>query len=147
MTHPRLRKLRRRRPIIWDHRGLPVKHVSASHAGRHFDLILYWAKRNGLCVITEAEKPTFVVLSLDRNPGLLERIDAITAVAMARRRNPGGIFTLADELFGARVESDRWMATKIWNSAGRRPVDMLATGDGVEKVRNLLDKVRHGFVA
>lgn len=138
---------RRRRLIIRDRRGLPAKQVSLQHAGRCFDLLMYWAQRNGICVITEAGKPVVVLIALDHDKALTALIYATIAVAAARRRNPGGVFTLADEVFGSRARTDWWMAQEIWSLAGNRPVDKLATDRGVEEVLNILHRIQHGTFA
>ena len=138
---------RRRRLIIRDRRGLPARQVSLQRAGRHFGLLMYWAKRNGICVIAEAGKPVLVLIALNNDKALMGLIYATIAVAAARRRNPGGVFTLADEVLGSSARTDWWMAQETWSLAGMRPVDKLATEQGVEEVLNILHRVQHGLFA
>jgi len=145
VNHPR--KPRRRPRIVWDHRGLPAKRISAKRAGRHFGLLMHWVRRNGICVLTEGGKPTHVLLKPDTNPILTRLIYATVAVAAARKRNPGGVFTLADEVFGTRARTDLWMAQEIPRLAGKRPVEALATATGPEKVLNILHQIQHGIIA
>ncbi len=146
MTIGRLRKLRRRRLIVWDRRGLPARHVSVKRAGRHFGLLLYWVRQNGICVITEGGKPAAVIVSPD-NTELIDLIYATVGVAAARRRDPSGVFTFADKVFGTCDRADRWMASEIWSLGGRRPVDLLGTEEGVSEVLNLLGCIEHGLFA
>ena len=70
---------------------------------------------------------------------------AAVEVAAARRRNPGGTFTLGDQLFGDQSRTDRWMAQEINSLASKRPVDWLATSEGIDEVLNLLNRIVHGM--
>lgn len=132
------KKLRRRPRIYRDIRGLPAKHVDVRKVGRCIDLLLYWARQNGISVVTDAQKPVYVILGEEGNPGMLDHIKTTKAVEAARRRNPGGVFTLAEEVFGTRRLADLWMRTRLIALSDRRPVDLLDTGDGIGEVLAVL---------
>ncbi len=108
---------------------------------------MHLVDRNGICVIARDGKPACVVLSLSSNPALIELIYATVAVAAARRRDQGGVVSLADRIFGTRDHTDQWMASKIWSLGGKRPVDLLGTDEGVNEVRNVLGRIEHGIFA
>lgn len=108
---------------------------------------MYWVKCNGICVLTEAGKPAFVLVDPRRYAALSERVGAIVAVAAARARNPGGLFTLADEVFGTHVLADWWMAQENGSLAGMRPVEKLSTEQGLEEVLDVLRRIQHGMFA
>ncbi|GAC1643252.1 MAG: hypothetical protein NVS9B11_12560 [Candidatus Dormibacteraceae bacterium] len=148
MSRGRARRVRRRRGrIIRDQRGLPARRMPAHRAGRGFAQLLYWAKRNGISVITEAGKPAYVLLSPERYDALVRGLGATMAVAAVRARNPGGLFTLADEVFGTGPLADTWMTQGNERLAGRRPVDLLDTTQGREEVRNILQRILQGMFA
>lgn len=136
--HRRLRTIR-------DRRGLPAKRIPAARAARHFGQIMYWVKCNGTCVITEGGRPAAVLINPDHDPELTALIYARVAVAVARRRNPGGTFTLADEVFGSRACADWWMGRRTWDLAGDAPVHRLSTDHGVAEVLALLHRIQHGI--
>lgn len=139
------RGLRRRGWTIRDHRGLPAKQLDVQHAVRRFHLLQHWAKKNGISIITEAGRPVLVLFGGKANPGLLDRVETIKATEAARRRNPHGVFALADEVFGSRWRADQWMRERIVGLDYRRPVDLLVTAEGVEEVLALLNRIVHGF--
>ncbi len=147
MTFALGKKVRRRRHlVIWDRRGLPARQISAQHAGRRFDQLLYWAKQNGQCVITEAGRPACVLLSVKAYSELIWRVFATSIVAAERLRNPGGIFTLADEVFRSAYMTDLWMVSRLRSSGEGGPGNML-TPEEVEEIQSILHKTQHGFGA
>ncbi|MDB5973337.1 MAG: hypothetical protein JWR07_97 [Nevskia sp.] len=81
------------------------------------------------------------------NEELTSVICAAVAVAAARRHNPGGVFTVADKVFGAPARSDWCMAQEIRSLAGKRPVDLLGSDEGVEQVLNILYRIEYGVFA
>ena len=142
----RKKRLRRRRLInIRDRRGLPAKRVPLERGGRQFWLMMYLAKRNGICVVTEAGKPACVFISGENN-ALVGQVYAAMAVKAARRRNPQGVFTYADEILGA-VGTDRWMTSENFSLDGRRPVEYLTTDAGVKLVLKILYRIGDGTFA
>ena len=146
MTFDRPEKLRCRRGLVFrDRRGLPAKRVSLERAARQFGQMLHWARRNGICVVTDAGKPAFFLIRVE-NAALIRWIYATIAVATARQRNPGGIFTLADEIFDSPSKTDQWLVSRLRNSADEKPGDIL-TRDEVNEIQILLRKIQHGFVA
>ncbi len=147
MSVRRVRKLRRRRRVIWDRRGLPARRLSAERGGRGFGQALYWAARNGICVITRAGKLAAVLLGPAGDPKPPKGIKNITPITAARRRDPDGIFILADQIFGSRHDTDKWMVLWIWGRAGIRPVDKLGTPEGVEEIRGFLHALQRGSFA
>jgi hypothetical protein len=139
------KKRRRRQIIILDWRGLPARHVPVERAARHFGQLVYWVRRNGICVITENGKPAYVLLSPHHYLVRTGLVFAAASVAAVRRRNPGGVFTLADQVFGSRARANLWMVQKNWSLGDQRPLDKLATPDGVAEVQTLLHRIEHGI--
>lgn len=139
------RKVRRRRLIVRDNRGLPARQMDIQHVKRRYRLLLHWAEKNGISVIKEAGQPAMVMLGVKANPGLLERLEAIKATEAARRRNPRGVFDLADEVFGARWRADQWMQERMVVLGDRRPIDLPVTAEDVEEVLALLNRIIHGL--
>lgn len=112
---------RRRRPIIRDRRGLPAKQVSLQHAGRRFGLLMHWAQRNGICVITEAGKPVLVLIALNHDEALTGLIYSTIAVTDARRQpwrclHPGrrGARLARARTGGWRRRFGAWRASGPW---------------------------------
>ena len=108
--------------------------------------MLHWAKRNSLCLITDGGKPACVLLSVEAYEELTGGIYVPLVVAAERKRNPNGIFTLADEILGDAKLTDRWIASRLWSFAGGQPENQFAPEE-VEKIRSTLHKTQHGFVA
>jgi len=137
-----LRAGRRRGRTIYDRRGLPARRMPAHRAGRGFGQLLSWVRCNGICVITEAGKSAYVLVSPKRYDALPRGLDDTIAVAAVRARNPGRLFTLADKVFGAAPLADTWMKLGNESLAGKRPVDLLDTMQGRKEVRNLLRRIQ-----
>lgn len=121
--------------------------MSAQGAGRSFGLLLYWVRRNGVCVITEGAKPALVFVSPEHYDALAKGLGATIAVAAERARNPKGVFTLADKVFGTGALADWWMMLGNERLAGKRPVDMLGTQEEVKEVKNILRRIQRGMFA
>lgn len=141
---PSMRRRHRRHPNIRNYRGLPAKSISIEGASRRLGQVLHRVRHNGICVVTQAGAPVAIVIGAE-DTALTASIFAAMAVAAARRRNPSGVFTLADEVFESPAGVDRWMARKNWSLASMRPVDKLTTSAGVEEIVFLLHRIEHGI--
>ena len=78
---------------------------------------------------------------------LLKVISVAVRVSVARRRNPGGVFTRADSLFESAERTDRWMAEELWFLKNRRPVDLLEDKEGLILVLDTLSRIAYGVYA
>lgn len=146
MTRVRKQRQKRRRGgVIRDRKGLPARRMPAYLAGRGFGQLLYWVRRNGICVITDDGEPAYVLLSPERYDTLAGGMGAGIAVAAVRARDPGRLFTLADKVFGTEPLADTWMTLDNENLGGRRPVDLLGTRQGRKAVRNILRRIQYGM--
>lgn len=65
----------------------------------------------------------------------------------ARVWNLAEVLTKAEEVMGSREDAERWMATGAVGLNSRRPIDLLATPQGAESVRTLLDQMAYGVYA
>jgi hypothetical protein len=128
--------------MIKNNRGLPARRVPLHLAARMFGRILHSVQRTGVCVITKGATPYAVLLRPD-DPRVLWSF-AITDVAAARRRDPGGAFTMADRVFTSSESTDRWMAQPVLSFGNIRPVNLLDTEDGIQWVLDVLNRIEHG---
>jgi putative toxin-antitoxin system antitoxin component (TIGR02293 family) len=54
------------------------------------------------------------------------------------------ILAAATDVFGSREEAKRWLETPAIGLDQRRPIDLLATPEGVEIVEQYLGRIAHG---
>jgi hypothetical protein len=139
---PRRKAARVRRAMIKDYRGLPARRVPEHRVAKLLGLILYSVQRTGVCVITKGARPSAVLLRPD-DPRV-SRAYAIADVAAARRRDPGGTFTVADRVFGSSQSTDRWMIQPVLSLGNIRPVNLLDTEGGILSVLDALNSIEHG---
>jgi hypothetical protein len=142
---PRRKAARVRRAMIKNNRGLPARRIPEHRAPKVFGLILYSLQRTGVCVITRGARPYAVLLRPD-DPRV-SGVFAMADVAAARRRNPGGVFTVADRVFESPQNADRWMAQPVWSLGNVRPVNLLESEGGIRSVLYVLNCIEHGHFA
>jgi putative toxin-antitoxin system antitoxin component (TIGR02293 family) len=65
----------------------------------------------------------------------------------ARVWNLAEVLSRAQEVLGGREDAEQWMATPAIGLNARRPIDLLATPQGAEMVKTLLDQMAHGVYA
>jgi len=65
----------------------------------------------------------------------------------ARVWNLAEVVTKAEEVLGGREDAEHWLATPAIGLNSRRPIDLLATPQGAELVKTLLDQMAHGVYA
>lgn len=71
----------------------------------------------------------------------------LNADQSARVWNLAEVLTKAEEVFGDREDGEQWLATPAIGLNSRRPIDLLATPQGAELVRTLLDQMAYGVYA
>jgi putative toxin-antitoxin system antitoxin component (TIGR02293 family) len=76
-----------------------------------------------------------------------ERGAPLDADQSARLWNLAEVLTKAEEVMGSREDAEQWMATGAIGLNSRRPIDLLATPQGAELVRTLLDRMAYGVYA
>ena len=65
----------------------------------------------------------------------------------ARVWNLAEVLTKAEEVLGDREGAEQWLATPAIGLNSRRPIDLLATPQGAELVKTLLDQMAYGVYA
>lgn len=145
MAKTKRERLRRvRRPPIKDRRGLPARRVPLRLAARRFGWVLYCLRRSGIVVITSTGRPSVVVVDIAHfvlPPLIRFAID----LGRARRRNPEGVFALADEVFGTAARANAWMVEKVPSLGHRRPLDLLGSAAGTREVIDTLRRIGDGM--
>lgn len=61
--------------------------------------------------------------------------------------NLAEVLTKAEEVLGNREDAEQWLATPAIGLNSRRPIDLLATPQGAELVKTLLDRMAYGVYA
>ncbi|RYE44022.1 MAG: DUF2384 domain-containing protein [Hyphomicrobiales bacterium] len=54
------------------------------------------------------------------------------------------ILELAQELLGSREAAERWLAEPAMALDGLRPLDLMATHEGRERLKALINQLEHG---
>lgn len=57
------------------------------------------------------------------------------------------VLTKATEVLGGKEEAEQWLAAPAIGLDSRRPIDLMATPQGAEMVRTLLDQMAYGVYA
>ena len=65
----------------------------------------------------------------------------------ARVWNLAEVLTKGEEALGSREDAEQWLATPALGLNSRRPIDLLATPQGAELVKTLLDQMAYGVYA
>jgi len=76
-----------------------------------------------------------------------EQSAPLDADQSARVWNLAEVLAKAEELLGDREGAEEWLATPAIGLNSRRPIDLLATPQGAELVRTLLDQMAYGVYA
>jgi putative toxin-antitoxin system antitoxin component (TIGR02293 family) len=103
-----------------------------------------------LTVLTLAES----FRALNVSPRTWHRIKAeqeqsapLDADQSARVWNLAEVVTKAEEVLGSREDAEQWLASPAIGLNSRRPIDLLATPQGAELVKTLLDQMAYGVYA
>jgi putative toxin-antitoxin system antitoxin component (TIGR02293 family) len=104
----------------------------------------------GLSII----KPDEGLRALDVSSRTWHRIKAgkqspapLDANQSARVWSLAEVLAKAEEVLGAREDAEQWLATPAVGLNSRRPIDLMATPQGAELVRTLLDRMAYGVYA
>jgi putative toxin-antitoxin system antitoxin component (TIGR02293 family) len=65
----------------------------------------------------------------------------------ARVWNLAEVLSKAEDALGDRADAERWLVTPAIGLNSRRPIDLMATSQGAELVKTLLDRMAHGVYA
>jgi putative toxin-antitoxin system antitoxin component (TIGR02293 family) len=57
------------------------------------------------------------------------------------------VLTKATEVLGGKEEAEQWLAAPAIGLDSRRPIDLMATPQGAEMVKTLLDQMAYGVYA
>lgn len=61
--------------------------------------------------------------------------------------NLAEVLAKAEEVLGSREDAEHWLAAPAVGLNSRRPIDLMATPQGAELVKTLLDQMAHGVYA
>jgi len=75
------------------------------------------------------------------------RSQPLDADQSARVWNLAEVLTKAVEVFGDRKDAEQWLAAPAIGLNSRRSIDLLATPQGAELVKTLLDQMAYGVYA
>ncbi|HZR34081.1 MAG TPA: MbcA/ParS/Xre antitoxin family protein [Nevskia sp.] len=137
------RPQRTRGRLIRDGRGLPARRVPLQLALRRFGSMLYCVQRSGVFVLTKTGWPDVVLVGID-NPLLPAVFRLAVALGQARQRDPGGVFTLADQVLGSVALANFWMCEKSASLGGVRPIELLDDDENVQQVLDALNRIAQG---
>jgi putative toxin-antitoxin system antitoxin component (TIGR02293 family) len=73
-----------------------------------------------------------------------QRSAPLDADQSARVWNLAEVLSKAEEVMGSREDAERWLATRAIALNSRRPIDLLATPQGAEMVKTLLERIAYG---
>ena len=65
----------------------------------------------------------------------------------ARVWNLAEVLSKAEDVLGSREDAEQWLAAPAIGLNSRRPIELLATPQGAELVKTLLDQMAHGVYA
>lgn len=65
----------------------------------------------------------------------------------ARVWNLAEVLSKAEDSLGDRADAERWLVTPAIGLNSRRPIDLMATSQGAELVKTLLDQMAYGVYA
>ena len=57
------------------------------------------------------------------------------------------VLSKAEDVLGSRADAEQWLAARAIGLNSRRPIELLATPQGAELVKTLLDQMAHGVYA
>ena len=102
---------------------------------------------DGMTILTLAE----IFGALNMSSRTWHRIKAdklrsapLNADQSARVWNLAEVLAMAEEVVGSREDAEAWLATRAIGLNSRRPIDLLATPQGAELVKTLLERIAHG---
>jgi putative toxin-antitoxin system antitoxin component (TIGR02293 family) len=76
-----------------------------------------------------------------------EQSTPLDADQSSRVWNLAEVLTKAEEVLGSRQDAEQWLATPATGLDSHRPIELMATAQGAELVKTLLDQMAYGVYA